>query len=131
MKIQHKILSAAAAIAFVAACSKADIDAKPLTESSLNADFTVTPVAGSANKFWIAAADTSYIFSEWSVDGGVSAPGKHSMELFLADAGPYVVEHTAVGKGGISFKATKTINVATSDPNAPNLVQGGRFSSPA
>jgi hypothetical protein len=53
------------------------------------------------------------------------------MELFLADAGPYVVQHTAVGKGGASFSASQTINVATSDPNAPNLVLGGRFSEAA
>ena len=122
----------AAAISMMAACSKPDINAHALSDASLNADFTITPVAGSANKFRIAVADSSYIYSKWNIDGQGAAAGRHSMELFLPDAGPYTIQHTAVGKGGTSFLSeVKTINVATNDPSAPNLVQGGRFASAA
>jgi hypothetical protein len=114
------------------ACSKPKVNDQGITETNLNAAFTVTPVAGSANKFIIAATDSSYIMSKWDIgDGAGAVIGKHSQEVFYPDAGTYTVTHYAVGKGGKSFTESKTVNVATTDPAAGNLIQGGKFETAA
>lgn len=111
-------------------CSKPDINDMGLTETNLQSDFTVTPVNGSANRFAVAALDSSYILSKWDIGDGAGATiGKHSQTLFFPDAGTYEVTHYAVGRGGTEFATTKTITVATSDPVAGNLVLGGKFES--
>jgi hypothetical protein len=121
-----------AAAGMIAGCSKPKVEDHGITESNLNAEFTITSVSGSANKFVVAASDSSYIFSKWDLDNGAGpAAGKHSQEIFLPDAGTYKITHYAVGKGGVSFNASKTVTIATSDPNSGNLVQGGKFESAA
>ena len=111
-------------------CSKPEVDNRGLSETSLNADFTVTPVSGSANRFVLKAADSSYILSKWDLgDRAGASIGSPTKEIFLPDAGSYTVTHHAVGKGGQAFTATQNVNVATSDPNAGNLVQGGKFAN--
>lgn len=119
-------------IAALAGCSKPGVDDHGITETNLDASFTLTPVAGSANK-WIAKAnDSSYILSKWDIgDGGGAAIDKHSREIFLPDAGSYTITHYAIGRGGMEFSESETVNVATSDPVAGNLVQGGKFESAA
>jgi hypothetical protein len=127
-----KLLYIAVATSIFAGCSKPDVDDHGITESNLNAEFTITPVAGSANKFIITASDSSYIFSKWDLGNGAgAAAGRHSQQIFLPDAGAYTITHYAVGKGGASFSASKTITIATSDPASGNLVQGGKFESAA
>jgi hypothetical protein len=64
-------------------------------------------------------------------DGGGAQIGRHSREVFLPDAGVYTITHLAVGKGGATFTDNETITVATSDPVAGNLVEGGKFESAA
>lgn len=126
------VLLAMAVTGMPCACSKSKVEDRGLTETNLNAEFTITPVSGSANKFLIAANDSSYIFSKWYIDNGAGAvPDRHSLQLFLPDAGTYNITHYAYGKGGASFTAKKTINVASSDPAAGNLVQGGKFETAA
>src|SRR6201999_1589760 len=56
-----------------------------------------------------------------------AAIGTATQPVFLPDAGTYTITHYAVGKGGATFTANKTITVATSDPARGNLVQGGKF----
>lgn len=121
----------AGTVTLLAACSKPSIDNKGITETNLDASFTITPVAGSANKFIVAASDSSYILSKWDIsDGAGPTIGRHSQQIFLPDAGTYPITHYAYGKGGVSFSASKDIVVATSDPAAGNLVQGGKFETP-
>lgn len=128
----NKLLYIVAAVSIFAGCSKPEVDDHGITESNLNADFTITPVAGSSYRFIVTANDSSYIFSKWDLDNGAGpAAGNHSQPIFLPDAGTYKITHYAVGKGGVSFNASKTVNIATSDPAAGNLVQGGKFESAA
>jgi hypothetical protein len=116
------------AFAIMTSCSKPDVHDNGLSETSLNAEFTVTPVAGSDHRFIVTANDSSYILSKWDFDNGAGPViGRHSQPLFLPDAGTYNITHYAVGRGGMSFSATKTVTIATSDPAAGNLVQGGKF----
>ena len=125
------IYSVLIAAAF-AGCSKPGVDDHGITESNLDASFTLTPVAGSANRFIAKANDSSYILSKWDIgDGGGAIIDKHAKEIFLPDAGTYTITHFAVGKGGVEFSESETVNVATSDPVAGNLVEGGKFESPA
>jgi hypothetical protein len=127
-----RILYSTIIITAIAGCSKPGVDDHGITESNLDASFTLTPVAGSANKFIAKANDSSYILSKWDVgDGGGAAIDKHSREIFLPDAGTYTITHYAVGRGGVEFSESETVNVATSDPVAGNLVEGGKFESAA
>lgn len=121
-------LLTAGILCLMTACSKPDVTDRGISETGLDASFTVTPVAGSANKFIVKASDSSYIFSKWDIDDGAGAvSGNHSREVFLPDAGTYTITHYAVGRGGTSFSESESITVATSDPAAGNLVQGGKF----
>lgn len=120
-----------AGVGLFGGCSKPSVNDHGITESNLVADFTITPVAGSANKFMVTAKDSSYILSKWDISDGAGAViGKHSQQIFLPDAGTYTITHTAVGKGGASFTKSETLNVPTSDPAAGNLLQGGKFETP-
>jgi len=125
-----RIIYSTIIIAAIAGCSKPGVDDHGINESNLDASFTLTPVAGSANKFIAKANDSSYILSKWDIgDGGGAVIDKHSREIFLPDAGTYTIKHFAVGRGGAEFADEETVNVATSDPAAGNLVQGGKFES--
>jgi len=98
----------------------------------LDASFTVTPVTGKTNTYTLKATATNYIGSKWDMGTGAgTTDGKSEETLFLPDAGTYTITHTAVGIGGQSYAASKDIVVATSDPVAGNLVQGGKFANAA
>jgi hypothetical protein len=98
----------------------------------LDPSFTVTPVTGKTNTYTLKATATNYIGSKWDMGTGAgTADGKSEEKLFLPDAGTYTVTHTAVGIGGQQYSASKDIVVATSDPIAGNLVQGGKFANAA
>jgi hypothetical protein len=126
----HYLLFALAAVCMISSCKKSTVVDRGITESNLDATFKVTSVAGSANKFLLTANNSSYILSKWDLGTGAGpAIGKQEQEIFLPDAGTYIITHHAFGKGGNSFTATQTIVVATSDPVAGNLVQGGKFAN--
>ena len=128
--ISYIIITASVLVLF--SCSKPSVNDNGTTEANLNAEFTITPVAGSANRFDIAASDSSYILSKWDIgDGGGAVIDNHRKQIFLPDAGAYTITHYAVGRGGKSFSASKPLNIATSDPAAGNLVQGGKFETAA
>ncbi len=119
-------------LGLLSGCSKPKVEDRGISQSNLNADFTITPVAGSANRFVITANDSSYIASKWDLgDGGGAVFGRHRQEIFLPDAGNYSITHLAIGKGGTSVSSSKPLNVATTDLAAGNLVQGGKFQSAA
>ena len=108
------------------ACGKKNVVDRGLTESNLDATFTITTV--NANNYIATVKDSSYILSKWDIGNG-SGPttGKATQPIFLPDAGSYPVVHYAIGKGGFTATSTQTINVATSDPARGNLVLGGKF----
>ena len=93
----------------------------------IDASFTITSVEG-VNNTYLLTANNSYISSNWDLGNGAGFyTGAVEEEIFLPDAGTYSISHKAIGIGGISEIATQTLNVETSDPNAGNIVRGGKF----
>lgn len=124
-------LMVAAALSIVASCKKEKTEDRGLTESNLDASFTLTPVTGKVNTYFAQVKDSSYIGHRWDFGNGSVVNGKASQEVFLPDAGVYTITHYAVGKGGATFSANQQVTVATSDPARGNLVQGGKFETAA
>ena len=99
-------------------------------QSSVNADFTISIVAGSDNKFVLKAASTNVLSNQWNLnDGNQPFVGTSTQEIFLPFAGTYEIEHTTVSKGGAYNKTTQNVTVNSSDPLFGNLVQGGNFAT--
>lgn len=98
-----------------------------LTATDLDAGFTITNVAD-GNNTYLFTANNSYITSSWDFDngGGFTAGGTEE-EVFFPDAGTFTVQHKITGIGGASATVSQSIDVATSDPVAGNLVKGGKF----
>jgi len=122
------------AIGIYEGCKPVNIgDGNGLSAAGLTAAFTVTPVAGKSNYYVLRAAETAGVLAvKWDLgDGGGSSLARAIDTVFLPDAGSYPIVLTAIGKGGASATATQTINVAASDPNSGNLIQGGKFTSAA
>lgn len=97
-----------------------------LAAASVDAAFTVTPVAGVVNTYVLTGGTAGVIASRWNIGDG-EFQGKNTQTIVLPDAGTYTVTHTAIGAGGTTGTATQTIVVATSDPVRGNLVKGGSF----
>jgi hypothetical protein len=127
MKHTSKFLIIVLALSVVAACKKESVTDRGLTESNLDASFTLTPVAGKTNTFLARVNDSSYIMSKWDLGNGSVVIGKATQEVFLPDAGEYTITHYAVGRGGATFSASQKVTIATSDPARGNLVKGGKF----
>lgn len=121
------VLIAAATLSMAAACKKEKVEDRGLTETNLDASFTLTPVPGKMNTFFAQVKDSSYIASKWDFGNGSIVIGRASQEIFLPDAGVYTITHYAIGKGGATFSSSQTVTIATSDPARGNLVQGGKF----
>ncbi|BAX82579.1 hypothetical protein [Labilibaculum antarcticum] len=105
-------------------------DQEPVTEQMLDATFSNEVL--SVNNFQITANSSKNVISNyWDLgDGTGYGIGSNSFELFLPDAGEYVIKHQVVGAGGIySSEESVTVNVETSDPIAGNIVSGGKFTS--
>ncbi len=130
-KSLSQFLIAAATLSLIASCKKAGVENRGLTESNLDASFTLTPVAGKTNTYLAQVKDSSYILSKWDLGTGTAVVGNASQEVFLPDAGDYTITHYAVGKGGATFTASQKITIATSDPARGNLVKGGKFETAA
>ncbi|MGB8190386.1 MAG: hypothetical protein WCF67_00645 [Chitinophagaceae bacterium] len=130
-KTLSQFLIVAAMLSVVSSCKKEEVTDRGLTESNLDASFTLTPVAGKTNTFMAQVKDSSYILSKWDLGNGSVAIGKATQEVFLPDAGEYTIVHYAVGKGGATFTASQKITIATSDPARGNLIKGGKFETAA
>jgi len=102
-----------------------------LVSSDLDASFTITPT-GVNNRYTLEAQSVDGVLTNWwdSGDGSGKFQGKVSEEIFLPDAGTYTVTHTVVGVGGEIFTSSQELTVALSDPNAGNIVKGGKFATP-
>lgn len=97
-----------------------------LSDTNVDASFTITPVAGSANRFILKSDGSNVITNKWNIGKGVFK-GSDNQEVFLADAGNYTISHTAIGRGGVSNTLSQQLAVSTSDPAAGNMVKGGNF----
>lgn len=97
-----------------------------LTDPNLDASFSIAPVNGVMNRYVLEALNSNYISSKWDVGEG-PYQGKSREEIFLPDAGTYTITHIAVGRGGDSKSTSQELVVEASDPNAGNLVVGGKF----
>lgn len=100
-----------------------------LVSSDLDASFTITPVSGVTNRYTLEAQSADGVLTNWwdSGDGSGKFRGKVNEEIFLPDAGIYTVTHTVVGIGGTTYTSTQELTVEESDPNAGNIVKGGKF----
>ena len=102
------------------------------TAVSVDASFSITPVANATNKYLLTAATKDVLGSRWDLgDGGGTYTGRMTETIFLPDAGTYNIVHTAIGRGGATSTSTKTLIVTTPDPISGNLVRGGKFANAA
>src|SRR5688572_4319579 len=93
------------------------------------AAFTVTPVAGEINKYLLEAETEGVLGVKWDLGDGAGASMGNTIDtVFYPDAGEYTITLTALGRGGLTSNASNEIDVLTSDPNAGNLVLGGKMS---
>lgn len=104
-------------------------DGNGLSDPNVQADFTVTPVAGKLNTYLVKANEVPGVLGvRWDFgDGAGSATGPAIDTVFYPDAGDYTITLTAIGRGGLTATATEDVVVETSDPNAGNLVLGGKM----
>ncbi|MEO7988830.1 MAG: hypothetical protein ABI663_04765 [Chryseolinea sp.] len=115
-------------IILVTSCFPEEADNNGLTEESLDATFTITPIEGSSNRFILKANTTDYIMSKWELgDGSPAFMGNEVEEIFLPDKGDYTVIHTAVGKGGFQESESLPLNIPVPDPVSGNIVRGGKL----
>ncbi|WP_157509897.1 hypothetical protein [Flavobacterium denitrificans] len=123
-------LMLAIALGSLTSCEEDAGDGNGLTAASVDASFTVAPVAGAVNTYLLTAQPKGVISSKWNTGDG-DFPGKMTQTIVLPDAGTYTITHTAIGAGGATGKATSQLVVATTDPAKGNLVQGGTFATAA
>ena len=97
-----------------------------LTAANVDASFTIQPVTGSPNRFTLVANSNTLVMNKWDYGNGY-ADGTNAQTVFLPDSGTYTIFHKAIGRGGSEAINSQNFTVATSDPNAGNLVRGGRF----
>ena len=97
-----------------------------LTDTNVDASFTITPIEGQSNYYILQAQSSNVIGSKWDIGEGEFS-GNLREEVFIPDAGTYTISHTAIGRGGATSTSTQELIVAQSDPNAGNLIVGGKF----
>lgn len=110
-------------------CQPDKIEEGLAPDTPLQASFTVAPVQGRTNRYLIANTTPDAIASRWDIGTGTGwAMGRMADTIFYPDAGTYSIKLQALNKAGVLYDAQpQTINVATSDPNAGNLIVGGKM----
>jgi hypothetical protein len=100
-------------------------------ETALTPSFTIEPIAGRTNTYLVKNTTAGAMNTRWDFDNGAGfGLGKYIDTVFFPDAGVYNVKMQSMGKGGIYYDAAaKAVTIATSDPNAGNLVQGGKMNA--
>ncbi|SDR14247.1 hypothetical protein SAMN05421664_3762 [Chryseobacterium soldanellicola] len=129
-KYINKSLLLCSAAFLLASCTPDTVEeGNGLSQEAVDASFTATKTA--ENRYQLKAATNNYILSKWNIDDDGYNTGKSTQDIFLPDAGTYVIQHQAVGIGGqVAGTASQTIVVPTSDPVSGNMIQGGRFDTP-
>jgi hypothetical protein len=113
----------------LSSCTPETVEGNSLIQDPVDASFTVNKT--SENKYLLKRNANNYLNSRWNIDNDGFTDGKGEQNLFLPDAGTYVIQHNAVGIGGeIGGTTSQTIVVPTSDPISGNMIQGGRFDTP-
>lgn len=101
-------------------------DGNGISQGPIDASFKITKT--SENHYMLSRNYNNFIFSRWNIDDDGFNAGKEQENIFMPDAGTYIIQHQAVGIGGIvGGTKSETIIVPTSDPISGNMVQGGRF----
>ena len=101
-----------------------------LTDPNVDASFTITPLDGEPNRFVLQAAKENVLRYKWDIGNGFYNAAATDT-IFLPDAGTYTVSHQAIGRGGVMNTTSQEVDVATSDPVAGNIIQGGEFEDQA
>lgn len=116
-----------AGMVLLGSCSKDSSNNGLQTE--LQPGFTVSAVPGQPNRFAIQNTTPGTIATRWDYDKGAGfILGRMTDTVFYPDAGEYSLKMQAMGKGGIFYDAQpQAVVVASSDPVAGNLVEGGKF----
>jgi len=130
-KYFNKSLLLASSFFFLASCTpdSVDGDGNGLSQGAVDGSFKVTKT--SENRYRLITNGNNYITTKWNIDDEGFNIGKNIQDIFLPDAGTYVIEHQAYGIGGVlAGTGTQTITVPTSDPVSGNMIQGGRFDTP-
>ncbi|WP_449398286.1 hypothetical protein [Chryseobacterium wanjuense] len=130
-KYINKGLLLGSAIFFLASCTPdtVDGDGNGLSQDPVDGSFKVAKIA--ENRYRLTTNANNYITTKWNIDDEGFNIGKNIQDIFLPDKGTYIIEHQAIGKGGVvAGTGTETITVPADDPVAGNIIQGGRFDSP-
>ncbi|NML57075.1 hypothetical protein [Chryseobacterium cheonjiense] len=130
-KYINKSLLLASSVLFLTSCipDAVDSDGNGITQGALDASFKVSKT--SENHYSLKRNYNNYINSRWNIDDDGYNNGKSEENIFLPDAGTYIIQHQAVGIGGVvGGTASETVVVPTSDPISGNMIQGGRFDTP-
>lgn len=113
-KIKIGLLTAVASVVMLAAC---EYDVREL-EPKPDASFTVTPIAGQANKYLLTSTSTNAFMYDWDRgDGKGYIRTKNTDTAYFPDKGNYTVKLLAYGQSGMDT-ASQVINVAADDPAA-------------
>lgn len=129
-KYINKTLLLGASVFFLASCTPdtVDGDGNGLSQDAVDGSFKVAKTA--ENRYRLTTNANNYITTKWNIDDEGFNIGKNIQDIFLPDKGTYIIEHQAIGKGGVvAGTGTETITVPTDDPVAGNIIQGGRFDS--
>lgn len=122
-------LSLAALMLVFGGCTREGDDETYSPDVPLTASFTVTPVAGSANKFVITNTTQGSVGARWDYGKGTGLNmGKMVDTVFYPDAGSYTLKMQALSKRGNLYDAQpKDVTVNVSDPAFGNLIKGGKM----
>lgn len=126
-KYINKSLLLGSAVFFMASCAPDSVgEGNGLAQDAVDGNFTVTKTA--ENRYKLTRNTNNFITSKWNIDDEGFNIGKNEENIFLPDKGVYVIEHQAIGKGGvIAGTGKQTITVPADDPVSGNIIQGGRF----
>lgn len=124
-KIVHFMLAVVALYA-VTSCNDDDYNNNGLEDPNVDASFTITPVEGETNTYYLKAQTQNVIASKWNTGDGYYL-GKMTEKISLPDAGNYTISHIAIGRGGTENETTQELKITTSDPLKGNLIKGGNF----
>ena len=112
-------------------CEPDKIEEAIAPDTPLNASFTLAPVQGRTNRYLVTNTTEGAIATRWDIGTGTGwAMGRFADTVFYPDAGTYTIKMQSLNKAGVLYEAAPvTVNVATSDPAAGNLVQGGKMNA--
>lgn len=126
------LAAALASAAILSSCQPDEFEGNGngTTGNELDPAFTITQI--DANHYRFDATETGAISNRWSVgdvEGENYQTGKVYKEVFLPDAGTYMVSHMVTGIGGSMYTTSQPLTVTTPDLVAGNLILGGKLNT--